>query len=71
MRDSIVQHPGGGTFGRNVVQNEKHVSNRAAGEGAVRAGGELRRGKGMGRFADENLSDERESTEKIPSVGVY
>lgn len=61
MPNSALEHLGRGKTGRKLLQDEKHVPNRAAGKGALRASGELRRRKGVGRFADEDLPYESES----------
>lgn len=59
MSNTFDEYSGGGETGRNVVQDEEYVSNRPTREGAVRTGGELRGGEGMGGFTYEDLPDER------------
>lgn len=39
MSDPSVEHISGGKTGRDVLQDEKHVSNRPTGEGPIRPSG--------------------------------
>lgn len=48
MSDSSPKHPGCRKADREVLQDEEHVSNSSAGAGALRAGYQLRGGKGVG-----------------------
>lgn len=68
MSDSAPKHPGRREADREVLQDEEHVSNSSAGAGALRAGYQLRGGEGVGGPADQNLSDELQSTREVPSL---
>lgn len=71
MSDPPLEHISGRKTGRDILQDEKHVPDRPAREGAVRAGGQLRGGEGVGGPAHENLSDERQPAEEVPPVGLH
>lgn len=61
MSNSAPKHLGRGEANRKVLQDEEHVSNSSARAGALRAGYQLRRGEGVGGFADQNLPDQLQS----------